>query len=77
MPIIIYNFSKFKFEKSCLKQADLPNKDTHLRIIEDVSLADIKKVSKHNGTTFNVVVQAILSQTLAEYFRKRGDTKTK
>jgi hypothetical protein len=52
-------------------------KERYYKFIEDVPLVDIKKVCKQYKTSFNVVVPALISQTLAEYFHNNGDTKTK
>jgi hypothetical protein len=61
LPIIFYRFAEFAYEESVFKHTEEVSSKRYVKFIEDVSLADIKKVSKKNGTTFNIVVQAILS----------------
>jgi hypothetical protein len=56
IPYIFYKYSGFVYKESCIKNAKFVSKERYLRILEDVPLEDIKKVYRHYGTTFNVVV---------------------
>jgi hypothetical protein len=56
LPIIFYRFAGFVYVESCFKHTEEVSSERYCKFIEDVSLVDIKKVCKKNGTTFNIVV---------------------
>lgn len=76
VPLIFRKYRTIKPKTTCIQQVDIPSKERYVKVWDTVTLEDVKKVSKHHGVTFNIIVQAFLSQTLAEYFKRRGDTKT-
>lgn len=59
-----------------IQKASKPNRRLKFKTIENVPLHLIKNISKQNGTTFNTVIQALLSMTIAEYNIQKGDSQT-
>lgn len=76
VPLIFRKYRSLKPVTNCIQQVEVPSLERCVKVLDTVSLADVKNVTKHQGVTFNIIIYALLSQTLAEYFRRRGDTKT-
>jgi hypothetical protein len=71
VPMILYSMLGCPNTKSCIQKVDLPDDKRYLRILEDIPLEDVKKICRHKKATFNIIIQAILSKTIAQYIKKR------
>ena len=68
--------SNLKHRITAIQRADGPAKTKEVRLLESIKLSEVKQVSKHYGTTFNVIVQSLISQTIKEYCVRHGDSNT-
>lgn len=68
--------SRLKHRITAIQRAEASTKPKYVRMLDNISLSSVKQISKHHGTTFNVIVQSLLSQTLKEYCMNQGDSKT-